>query len=196
MMNSELLLEILADPEKIEKLAEKIKCSLGDIYREVELAQLDSSFASELYKNVLDILTRILLVFALSRDPDRYFKKLTEGLDKDTLDCLLLEACYGVKPKEEIVKEITQVIPEDMELSLMILYSLRVNLAYWFLQRVWRIPNLAERKKWLRGLPIYINLRMCCWKNGITREDAKKILAREKACKWCASCRGYLQYEP
>jgi len=196
MTGSELLLEILADPEKIEEFARKLGCSLEDIYGEVELAQLIPQYATELYENVLDILARILLVFLLSKDPERFFRKLTEGLDKDDLDCLLLEAYYGVKPKEEVVEEIKQVIPEGMELSLMILYSLKINLAYKFLQKVWEMPDLGKRKEWLRKLPIYVDLRMCCWKNGVTREEAKKIFAREKACQWCATCRSYLDYEP
>jgi len=195
-MSAELLLEILADPEKIEKLTRELECSLEDIYGEIELAQLVPQYAAELYENVLDILARILLVFLLSKDPEGFFKKFTEGLDKDALDCLLLEAYYGVKPKEEVVEEIKQVIPENTELSLMILYSLKINLAYKFLQRVWEIPDLGKRKEWLRKLPIYVNLRMCCWKNGVTREDAKKIFAREKPCKWCATCRSYLDFEP
>jgi len=202
-----LLFEILADPEKIEKLAENLNCSQKDIQNDL-LGEADSElpepilreieeYVLETHRNVIDILTRILLVFAMTAEPGKYFSRLHEvSENKDSLDVLLLEARYGVVPKKEILEEIRKTLPEDTELALLILYDLRTNVAYRFLQKIWEIPDMQKRIQYLKKLPVYVDLRLCCWKHGITREKAEKICKREEVCKRCAACKSYVEYEP
>jgi|GEM_PF-3296233 len=196
-----IIYEILADPRNIEKLARELECSPEHIRRDLESSpeyippEIMDSLVANTYNNVLDVLTRMLLAFALSPTPEKYLNRLSQVKDLSSLDCLILEARYGIKPNKDIVEEIKEILPEDQELSVMVLCDLKMNLAYHYLQKVWQIRNKQRRISLLKRLPLYVDLRLCCWKHGITREKAKKIYRGEEVCRVCGKCRSYIEYE-